>query len=438
MAVSFESANIDDLSTGKGKELWDSVLQQGMTDSGNNSQVDGQTVLVVGDVGNGKKSLMKRLQGMDLLDSDTGYALEYTYIDIATTSKTSTENEERMRVGFWLLEDPSYTSLMDIALNEKTVDTSAVVVTVDLSYPHNVIQSLQRWLDAIQDHLKEKIWPKLGIEREKELKERYREFWLNNMTTEDSENNESKLLPKGVLQVNLGIPIIIVPCKSDGLLKTAVRTCEEKFSLSNEYHAAPDSYHVQFMNFVAYSIRKLALKYGASLIYTSAMQNTNCDILLEYLVHQLLYRDEFRVQPDEKPRSVLLPAGSDHIDRIDNISVRDILPENAEKHTVSYDEMIIQPPDSAHPQHDRHEIFAKTEQAFLTEMKALRDQKMSVNARHRSPLHRAGSGTGAATQFRSSRARRNSLNADGSLEKAEEFFKNLKARIGSDKRKSSN
>lgn len=72
----------------------------------------------------------------------------------------------------------------------------------------------------------------------------------------------------GALEINIGIPIMVVLSKSD-LVENMLREKEGEHRL----------------NFIQYSLRSLALNYGAGLIYVSQKkQSVNVTILFDYIL----------------------------------------------------------------------------------------------------------------------------------------------------------
>jgi len=114
--------------------------------------------------------------------------------------------------------------------------------------------------------------------------------------------DEQSLLPlaNGLLTNNLGIPIVVVCCKSD---MTEM--------LSKEY-----AFKESHFDYIHQYLRRICLSYGASLIYTSGKKNVNCDVLLSYLRHKL-YGFEFVHKFDvTEKETVFVPSGADSMARI--------------------------------------------------------------------------------------------------------------------------
>ena len=114
---------------------------------------------------------------------------------------------------------------------------------------------------------------------------------------EDDVNLKEELpLGEGVLEVNLGIPLVIVCTKSD------VIKANEK-----------GIYTDQALEVLYKDIRTTSLLYGAATIFTSDKAQTNIDLLYHYLMHRL-YRYPLQYKPlvDERDR-IFIPSGFDSL-----------------------------------------------------------------------------------------------------------------------------
>lgn len=105
---------------------------------------------------------------------------------------------------------------------------------------------------------------------------------------------ENLPLGEGVLEVNLGIPVIIICTKSD------VIAANEK-GIFNELA-------LEVLN---KNIRTTCLTYGASTMFVSDKTQINLELLYAYIVHRL-YGFQLKYKPllDEKDR-IFIPSGFD-------------------------------------------------------------------------------------------------------------------------------
>ncbi len=103
-------------------------------------------------------------------------------------------------------------------------------------------------------------------------------------------------LGEGVLQVNLGVPLVVVCTKSDTIS-------------ANEKGIFTD----QALEVLNKNVRTTALLYGAATVFTSDKAQINLDLLYHYLVHRI-YNFPLHYKPlvDEKDR-IFIPSGFDSL-----------------------------------------------------------------------------------------------------------------------------
>lgn len=65
------------------------------------------------------------------------------------------------------------------------------------------------------------------------------------------------------------------------------------------------------ISFVLYHLRKFCLNYGAALIYTSLKNNTNLEVLYEYILHRS-YNMSMKYKPELiNEEAIFIPLGFD-------------------------------------------------------------------------------------------------------------------------------
>jgi hypothetical protein len=122
-------------------------------------------------------------------------------------------------------------------------------------------------------------------------------------------------LKEGVLKVNCGVPIIFVINKSDAVVEH-----------QNKKKLEEDS------EFILSHIRLLALKYGATIIYTSGKTNINLTVLYDYICH-ILFNFELAHKPNfiEK-EAYFIPSGYDNLNLLNsNEEIKKYLKETYEE-----------------------------------------------------------------------------------------------------------
>lgn len=149
----------------------------------------------------------------------------------------------------------------------------------------------------------------------------------------------------GTLTNNLGLDIVVVVTKTD-----YIQNLEKE-----------QDYRDEHLDFMQQWIRRFCLQYGATLFYTSAKEDKNCDLLYKYLTHRVygfpFHTPALVVEKD----AVFIPSGWDNMKKIS------ILHENMHscKPDDYYRDVIVQPATRKAISRET-EIVAEDEQAFLT------------------------------------------------------------------------
>ncbi|CAH2324418.1 cytoplasmic dynein 1 light intermediate chain 2 [Pelobates cultripes] len=329
----------------EGQSLWSSILSDVST-SARSKLPTGKNILVFGEDGSGKTTLMAKLQGAE--HNKKGRGLEYLYLSIQDEDR-----EDQTRCNVWILDGDLYhKGLLKFALSADSIRDSVAVFVGDMSRPWTIMESLLKWSRVLREHIdKLKIPPEEIRELEQKIVKDFQEY----LEPEDSSvgspqrrtvsDEDNIILPLGdnILTHNLGIPVLVVCTKCD-----AVSVLEKEHDYSDEH-----------FDFIQSHIRRFCLQYGAALIYTSVKEEKNLDLLYKYIVHKA-YDFHFNtaalvVEKD----AVFIPAGWDNEKKIgilhENFST--VKPEDA------YEDFIAKPP-VRKLVHDK-EVAAEDEQVFL-------------------------------------------------------------------------
>lgn len=278
--------------------------------------------------------------------------------------------EDRTRLNVWLMEgDLQHRPLLKYVMTEKTLANTLVVLTASMAQPWNIIESLNEWSEVLETHINRlRLLPEDLQEYKASLVRHFQEYAdpdSNKLISSSSwrlagsnplhppsrsdENKDGMQLDDSVFSRNLGIPIVVVITKSD-LISV----------LEKEY-----SYREEHFDFIQHHVRQFCLAHGAALIYTSAKEGTNCDLLTSYLTHRI-YGLPFNTaaSPVEK-EAVFIPAGWD------NEKKMAILQESFTNFRIGtpYKDVIVPVIVRKQAQRDP-DMAAEDEQTFLSKLQA--------------------------------------------------------------------
>ncbi|KAJ8288232.1 hypothetical protein COCON_G00008910 [Conger conger] len=347
-----------------GQNLWSSILNEVSTHS-RSKLPSGKNVLVMGEDGVGKTTLVAKLQG--LKEYIKGRGLEYLYFNVHDD-----DIDDHARCNAWILDGDLYhKGLQKFAVFPDNLADTIVLLVVDMSRPWSALDSLQKWASVIREYIdKMRIAREEMREMEQKLVRQFQEYTepgsthsmspqRRNPKAADSDE-EGIVLPlgKNTLTHNLGIPMVVVCTKCDAIS-----------GLETEH-----DYRDEHFDFIQSHLRRFCLQYGAALLYTSMKENKNLDVLYKYLVHRLYgFPFSLPAQVVEKD-AVFIPSGWDNEKKIA------ILHENF--HTVKtedhFEDVIIKPPVRKFV-HET-EIVAEDDQVFLVKLQSLLAKQPPVSA----------------------------------------------------------
>uniref|UniRef100_A0A7N8XGN7 Dynein light intermediate chain n=1 Tax=Mastacembelus armatus TaxID=205130 RepID=A0A7N8XGN7_9TELE len=331
----------------EGQNLWSSILSEVSTRS-SSKLPPGKNILVFGEDGSGKTTLMAKLQGAE--HNKKGRGLEYLYLNVHDEDR-----DDLTRCNVWILDGDIYhKGLLKFAVSAQALPDCLAVFVVDMSRPWTIMESLQKWASVLRDHVdKLKISPEDMREMEQKMVKAFQEYTEPEDATPSSPqrrtatagDDEAVVLPLGdnTLTYNLGIPVLIVCTKCD-----AVSVLEKEHDYREEH-----------FDFIQSHIRRFCLQYGAGLIYTSVKEEKNLVLLYKYIVHKLydfqLTTPALIVEKD----AVFIPSGWDNEKKIGILheNFTTVRPEDP------FEDFITTPP-VRKLVHDK-EINAEDEQVFL-------------------------------------------------------------------------
>ncbi|XP_006641284.1 cytoplasmic dynein 1 light intermediate chain 2 isoform X1 [Lepisosteus oculatus] len=361
----------------EGQNLWSSILSEVSTRS-RSKLPSGKNILVFGEDGSGKTTIMAKLQGAE--HNKKGRGLEYLYLNVHDEDR-----DDQTRCNVWILDGDLYhKGLLKFAVSAESLKDTLAVFVADMSRPWTIMESIQKWASVLREHIdKLKIPPEQMRELEQKMVKDFQEYTEPEEATQGSPqrrgptasgtDDEGVLLPLGdnVLTHNLGIPVLVVCTKCD-----AVSVLEKEHDYREEH-----------FDFIQSHIRRFCLQYGAALIYTSVKEEKNLDLLYKYIVHKM-YDFQFTtpalvVEKD----AVFIPSGWDNEKKIA------ILHENftTVKPEDPFEDFIMKPP-VRKLVHDK-EVAAEDEQVFLMKQQSLLAKQPATPTRATESPARAPSGS---------------------------------------------
>uniref|UniRef100_A0A8C3XA15 Dynein light intermediate chain n=1 Tax=Catagonus wagneri TaxID=51154 RepID=A0A8C3XA15_9CETA len=338
-----------------GQNLWSCILSEVSTRSRSKLPA-GKNVLLLGEDGAGKTSLIRKIQGIE--EYKKGRGLEYLYLNVHDEDR-----DDQTRCNVWILDgDPYHKGLLKFSLDAISLKDTLVMLVVDMSKPWTALDSLQKWASVVREHIdKLKIPPEEMKEMEQKLIRDFQEYVepgedfpaspQRRNTVSQEDKDDSVVLPLGAdtLTQNLGIPVLVVCTKCD-----AISVLEKEHDYKDEH-----------FDFIQSHIRKFCLQYGAALIYTSVKENKNIDLVYKYIV-QKLYGFPYKIPAIVVEKdAVFIPAGWDNDKKIG------ILHENFQtlKAEDNFEDIITKPPVRKFV-HEK-EIVAEDDQVFLMKLQSL-------------------------------------------------------------------
>ncbi|CAI8032899.1 Cytoplasmic dynein 1 light intermediate chain 2 [Geodia barretti] len=125
-------------------------------------------------------------------------------------------------MGVWVLDGVVWHSqLLPFVLKKETVGQTMVMIVVDLSQPWAIMESLQRWAEVVLKHVNSlHISPQDRKDMEENLVKQFQSYSdPEEPTITTSSEEEGVVLPLGdtTLTCNLGLPLVVVCCKSDSV-----------------------------------------------------------------------------------------------------------------------------------------------------------------------------------------------------------------------------
>ena len=334
-----------------GSNIWSTLLSDASASTATSVFSSDKSIIVLGDDLSGKSVLVTKLQGLD--DPHRGSALDFQVINVQDE-----EIDENGVCRLWIIDGHlAYRSLLQYALPQNMLPHSLLLITVDMSQPWNIPETLEKWTRVLYEHVENL---KLPIPEFNQMKEKLIEEFLSYSDPGDSKTDGKLSISKSVensaqidreqldsltLSSNIGLPLIVVCTK-----------CDYFESLETEY-----DFREEHFDFIQHYLRLYCLKHGAGLVFTSMKENKNIELLKKYILHKL-YGFPFYATASVVDRdAVFVPIGWDSEKKIS------IIQDSLSKFSVSdpFNSVISRPATTRIFSHDIKELQAEEEQGFL-------------------------------------------------------------------------
>ncbi|ETV80366.1 hypothetical protein, variant 1 [Aphanomyces astaci] len=246
--------------------LWQSLLR----DSSVRAPIPSTQVLLLGGTEVGKSSLLQRWQGAKN-PNERVQTLAVLPSDF-TSFHVPSEEDPACQLNVWSVNTDgisSELSFLSLAIDAQKLRHTVALVAIDGSKPWTVKATLEKWLSTLHTVVQDKLAALPENERSDLLDANVKHFQSYVEPGQPStpslvkDDDLAKSLPDGVLTHNAGIPVVVVVCKSDAMPEDTVKA-----------------------DFIQYTIRHLALAYGAAVCFTSSKTGANLDVLKDYVMHR--------------------------------------------------------------------------------------------------------------------------------------------------------
>ena len=220
---------------------------------------DSSTVLVVGDSGSGKSSLIQSfLKPNSTKVPKPTFALEYSFARRKNAGGDKGVGGGKTLAHIWELGGDIYEpKLLEVALTMDNLSSAAVIICVDLSKPQDCFASMKQWISTIRGHITNKYSGlKAGNNKQQAQANEMKDASMGAYgSVENPHDDAGKFRPSEV-------PICIMACKYD-LFRT-------------KYNSSDRRSLMQTLRFAAHY-------HGASLVVTSTSDSSGRDAFRAYM-----------------------------------------------------------------------------------------------------------------------------------------------------------
>ena len=282
--------------------LWSSLLRE----SSKKFKVPQAACVVIGDVDVGKRKLVDNMCNSNKLSNNQQNMttnniktdiVSYNYLDYEEYDNDTSVSKIHM----WTLGLQTFDKAFEILVSPKKIERIAIIITLDLT-KDNIIDALNYWLRKSKQYSQS-----FHSELNKEVSDNYK--LLQAHYIQSIKNNKGAIINQQLEDVktncntndinNIGLPIIVVGCKSDIIKLDDVSSSRKAKETQSK-------------------LRAICLQTNCALIYTSAVKNINCQKLGKYIMHRL-YHDIIPfpdLSIEDGTDNIFIPAGFDTKDLI--------------------------------------------------------------------------------------------------------------------------
>jgi len=265
---------------------------------------DSSTVMVVGDAGCGKSTLIQTfLKPNATKEPKSTFALEYAF----ARRKNAEKGNNKTLAHIWELGGDIYEpKLLSVPLTLSNLPSAAVIIVLDLSKPGDCFASMKRWLTAVREHLNAryielKSSGSHGASLAHGMKDRATSAYNSSSASSSSSTGKASAndseTPAAVTQhadisrVRISeVPILIIANKND--------------LFRNKHPSGDRRTLLQTLRFAAHY-------HGASLLVTSSTDNSNKEVFRGFMNSLCFGVNMKPVLEVASDRTVIVTAGKD-------------------------------------------------------------------------------------------------------------------------------
>ena len=163
------------------KNLWHSLLDT----VGKRKDVKQAHVLVLGDRGAGKRSLIKQINKPFLKSLGIQQAMEeqqlginfahfdcsYFYLKDGVVDHSLTEENTYSRINVWFVSDDEVGHILTKVLKPEDLEFTFAIIMPDMAEPWDIMNQCERWMKVLKESIL-KLTPKLELKTLEKLRER--------------------------------------------------------------------------------------------------------------------------------------------------------------------------------------------------------------------------------------------------------------------------